>query len=200
MVFCESCNIEKKDGHNKTLKHLVNTSESVVGIVYKYTKDSEEYIGSTFNVHQRNKAHNSNINLYNTKFYKHIRENNLKLEDFYYEVIETFEIVCKNRTVIEVREELRMYEQNYIDIVKPSLNTQGSYCEDDSIYKIKYRQSEAYKKFLERNREKENKRCLKKYYDNYEKYTFIHNCECGGKYRINHKSRHYKSKKHRGIA
>lgn len=196
MVVCENCNIEKKEGHNKSIRHLINTSESLSGYVYKYTYNSDEYIGSSFNLYRRKIGHVSNTYSVNSKFYKYLRENNLKLEYFFFEIIETFEIECKNKTVIEVREELRTHEQNYIDILKPSLNTQNSYCEDKSIYQIKYRKSEAYKKFRDRNREKDNERCRKKYIENYDKYTFVHNCECGGTYTVQHKQRHYKTKKH----
>ena len=78
----------------------------------------EFYIGSTDNFKRRVKEHKSRYNTdVNYKVYKFIRENG-GISNWEINYIQKFKLLTK--------EELRQYEQWYIDTYKPELNTQNA--------------------------------------------------------------------------
>ena len=91
----------------------------MIGVIYKiYCKDtdiSDCYIGSTKNLINRKTQHkcycnNSNCRKYNYKVYKFIRENG-GYNNFDYQILEEIYLG-----------DLKQYEREYIENLKPSLN------------------------------------------------------------------------------
>jgi len=160
-------------------------------IIYKLCSDycDQFYVGSTRNMAQRKKGHksasnNSNDKAYNSKIYKSIREHG-GWENFRIVPLELMENTTKFEA--ECREEFHRLE------LKAMLNsckaTRGNMTqlEYHQQYRIDNREAvlERNKQYYQNNKEKIiAERCQK------------HNCNCGGKYTINHKARHMKSKKH----
>lgn len=139
------------------------------GVVYKLCCDDvkEFYIGSSENFIERKRRHKSNCNNpnsteYNYKVYKYIRENG-GYENWKYETIEEKEF--ENKNVLKIR------EQHYIDLFKPSLNMVNA-IENE-----------------EQRKQKQNQ------YDQKQRAIKI-NCPCGGKTDKRNKPSHEKTNIH----
>ncbi len=91
-----------------------------MGIIYKIEVAGELYIGSTKKkLYKRQNNHNSSLNNpndknYNTPLYKFCRTHNVK------------KIICELIEEVE-NDELRILEQEYINMVEPSLNSYRAY-------------------------------------------------------------------------
>lgn len=162
-------------------------------IIYKIISKDENvkefYIGSTFNLNQRINEHkfcctNQKSNEYNKKCYKYIRDNDGWL-NFNFIILETFD--CENNREKEIK------EQDYIDEIKPTLNINKAY-QTEEQFLVQSKQTK--KNWYEKNKQLLLDRQAKYNEQNYEKLNKKHNCECGGKFTIKHKSTHLKSKKH----
>ena len=139
------------------------------GFVYKlYCEGIDDfYIGSCWNIKHRKKNHKSNCNNlnsndYNRKVYTFIRANG-GIDNWKYEILVEKEF--------ENKRELQIKEQDCINLLKPTLNSQKAYLSKEEL---KQRMLELSKK---RNQIKIN-------------------CDCGGKTSIGDKSHHEKTKKH----
>ena len=103
----------------------VNYNKSKIYIIYCEDEGVDEfYVGSSIDLKGRVSDHKSccnNINdkHYNLKIYSYIRDN-FGWNNFTVKTLERYS--CKNKT------ELRMKEQEWIDKLKPTLNSQKAYC------------------------------------------------------------------------
>ena len=136
------------------------------------------YIGSSYNIIKRMNNHKSDCNnkmslCYNYPVYKFIRENG----GIYNYNVEVIEILDDNISWFDMKKR----EQEYIDMIKPSLNRYRSYITDAE--RILYRSL-----YYRLNKSRINARRHKKI-----------NCMCGGKYTVNNKSQHLKTKKHKRL-
>ena len=148
--------------------------------VYKiFSKDENLngcYIGSSFDVLKRMKKHKSDTSnvssvCYNYPLYRCIRGNG-GIHNFAVEVLEYFD---DERISWQ---ELKRKEQEWIDRMNPSFNTNRSYnnLQDYQRYRRNY--------FIKNRTRINDRRHQKKI------------CECGGKYTLNNKACHKKTKKH----
>jgi hypothetical protein len=177
------------------------------------------YVGSTTDINRRQKEHKlkvnqENLNSYNYKIYKTIRENG-GWDNCVMEVLENIECANKN--------EANKQEQEWIDKLKCNLNSFKAYTnltknERDKIYN--YEHKEQRKEYRENNKDKileynhkykeENHDKLldkaKAYREKIPEKIQANNkkqmemppilCECGLYYTYTHKLRHMKSKTH----
>ena len=178
-------------------------------IIYKIWKDDDFYVGSTTDFTNRKRQHknNSNNEKCNFKIYQTIRENGgwiawkmTPLEEYK---------ECQSQIEARIREEEWRVKLN------ANLNIYKAYCskEEKKEYMIQYHQEhkdeekEYSKKYRQEHKEEEQKyrqECkeelkiyLAQYYQNHkEKLNAKFECECGGKYIHQGKSRHEKTKKH----
>jgi len=146
--------------------------------IYNDLYPSDMYIGSTFNLKLRTRDHKSVCNnikssKYNRKIYKFIREHgnwdNWKIKILKYVIART-------------SRELEKYEDEFIVLHKPTLNSQRAKRSSKEWYK-------------------DNSEERKKYSRDYKlKHSDIINkkseCACGGRFVYMNKSRHNKSKRH----
>ena len=147
------------------------------GVVYKlFSKnpdDNEYYIGSTNNIHRRQKEHksccnNKNSSDYNKKVYKYIRENG-GFDKFDFEILEIGEY--------EDKKLLHERERFFIEQNKPSLNnnipnrTKEEWREVNKENKKEHYQKnkEHYKEHYQKNKEIINNRAKEHYQNNKEK-------------------------------
>ena len=139
------------------------------GIIYKLCCDGVEkfYVGSSENFNERKRTHKSNCNNpnsknYNLNVFQYIRENG-GYDNWNFEILEEKEF--ENKKALKIR------EQYYINLLKPSLNCKNAF-----------------------NDEKQNKQ----YHQQYRKIqqAIKIDCPCGKKTDKNHKPRHEKSKRH----
>ena len=93
--------------------------------IYKITNtaDDEIYVGSTTKESLEDYLiiHFDNINRYNTKFYKYIKK--IGKDNFNIHLIEEIEV--------DNHKERRRNEQKYIELLKPSLNTNRAYITEE---------------------------------------------------------------------
>ena len=149
-----------------------------VGYIYKLESSFEDpglYVGSTVDMRTRKNQHkydcnNPNRKQYNLKVYQYIRDYG-GWSNWFMLTIEEFEY--------ETKEQLREREQYWIQKLGADLNGKDAVKDKEKL------KDYINKKYYEENREK----ILKK---NNEKFD----CECGGKYTYQNKTRHLKSPKH----
>ena len=196
---------------------------SKTGFIYKLAHNDPEikeiYVGSTNNLRVRKNNHKSSCNNkdsrnYNLNVYQFIRSNG---------GFSNFNIFQIEEVKYNIKYELHARERYYIELLNPSLNkvipnrTQQEYNEDNKE-KINERQKQYYEEHKEqalnyREEHKEHYKNLnkkwreehqherKEYYNEYdnnrrEKRCEKNNCDCGGKYTNQGKSRHLKSQLH----
>ena len=166
------------------------------------------YVGSCKDMRKRMITHKSNCynekrKEYNLKVYQFIRANG-GWSNFVMEEIDTCDV-----------ERLYQMEQEYIDKLNPSLNSQRAYNTEEYI---KENNKERHKEWRDKNKEyikekkkewyENNKEYIKEQRKEYreknkdkinervkEKFT----CECGGRYTRNVKTRHLRTKKHKSF-
>ena len=165
----------------------------------------DNYIGSCVDLHKRKNGHKHNCfnekrKDYNKKLYQFIREN-YEWNAVSFEVLEQHDEILDNL-------ELRKREQHFIDVLKPTLNSQKAHITaEQRVERDKERKKKHYKENTEYHKERkkkyyeENKSIYternKKYYEaNIEKIHKKYDCCCKGKYTYQSKSRHLKSKIH----
>ena len=159
-------------------------------IICKDENIKEMYIGSTFNLNQRINEHK--------RHYKYDRSKDIKLykfikdfDNFKFEILETFE--C------ETKRQKEQKEQEYMDKLLPTLNTQKAYIteefkkeRDKKNSKLHYAENKE-QELLNRKKYQERPEIKQKIKDRRSQKI---NCECGISYTFGHRSRHLKSKKH----
>ena len=143
----------------------------------------EFYIGSTDNFNKRVKSHKDDYNSgRNVKVYNFIRENG-GISNWEINYIQKFKFLTK--------EELRQYEQRYLDDYKPELNANRAYIteeqkiEEQKIYSKEYRikYSEKLKNQKKDNYEKHKEQILLKKKEYYQKNKDIINLKKKEKYK-----------------
>jgi len=133
----------------------------MIGIVYKIEIGDEIYIGSTIEkLKRRQTNHNSFRKSQNCKLYRKANDFNIK------------KIICipLEEKEIENEEEIRLLEQEYIDKLKPSLNSQIAYT---GLTKQEYKKH--YNKTYKQNNKEQIKEYQHKYYENNIQYYKEHN-------------------------
>lgn len=156
------------------------------GFIYKIELNENCYVGSTFQrLSQRQGEHNREIRRNNpSKLYKFLRENNI--EKVKCELLERINI----ENVENKKNELFLKEQEWIDKINPTLNTNRANTNREEYVKI----------LREKNKDKTKKRMLiynKNYYiQNKEKLCSKYTCICGKTLSYSGKSAHEKTKKH----
>ena len=152
------------------------------GNVYKYFFDDQLlYIGSTFNLQDRERHHksclnNKNSKKYNKPFYKYLNENGLKIEDLKKEII---------NTTLSTKKELQKFEGILIRQLEPKCNkyingrTMKEYREDN-----KEQIKEKRKEYRLNNKEK-----IKEYNKEYNEDNKEYNKEYHKEYRLNNKEK-----------
>jgi hypothetical protein len=162
-------------------------------IIYKIWKDDDFYVGSTTDFSSRktkhkHKCNDENAKEYNFKLYQTIRE---KGGWDTWEMTPLEEYDCKSKTQARIREEEWRIKLN------ATLNAKKAYCSEEEIkaynkqYMTQYRQENA----------EEIKAYNKQYYQKHTeelkaKKTEKFECECGGKYTYNSKTKHERTLKH----
>tara|TARA_R110000787_G_scaffold42017_1_gene103233 strand:+ start:14 stop:493 length:480 start_codon:yes stop_codon:yes gene_type:complete len=146
------------------------------GLIYmiqsKDEKDDNIYIGSTCDFIEREKTHKNACNNEKTdhfKVYKYINDNG---------GFDEWKMIFIDFAPCETEEELRIIEQEYINMFQSSLNIKRAYSskEDKKEYQQEYQP---------------------KYYQNKKDNLKVKiTCECGSIYRKSDKTRHAKTKKH----
>tara|TARA_R110001606_G_scaffold312089_1_gene458840 strand:- start:57 stop:641 length:585 start_codon:yes stop_codon:yes gene_type:complete len=171
--------------------------------IYKLCSDNcdDYYVGSTRDFTTRKSSHKSCCNKptnkeYNTKKYQTIREFG-GWDEWRMVVLEILNNVTKLQA--EIREEQLRVQ------IKAMLNSQRATRGNLSVqdYKKKYREENSDHLKEHEKRYREEHREQKKEYDkeyrenNKKKKQEKFDCECGGKYTHNHKSKHFKTKIHK---
>jgi len=174
--------------------------------IIRHNHSNNCYIGSTTDFQQRIKQHKrvcyyENLPSYKYKLYQFVREND-GWDNF--NITRLYE--CEE-------EKLKIKEQHYMDLIKPSLNSVNAFGEDEE--KKKEGDRERSRNYRKNYRDIINEK-LKIYYDrNKKKYKVYRaeryekekdiisekkkekmTCECGSEFRITDKARHYRSLKH----
>ena len=152
--------------------------------IYKITIDDDCYVGHTKNFNKRTKDHHYRKN---DDKYKHIplyKKMN-ECDNFKIELLEMID--CDKETIFSK-------EQYYIDLHKPSLNTNRASGQDKELQreknKIRMRNLSPEKK--EANSKKQHEKTILTDWKNEPRIE----CDCGGTYQLRHKLQHQKTKKH----
>ena len=158
---------------------------SIPIIFYKFVCEDinilSSYVGQTTNFPQRRRQHKHSCNnienrAYNFKIYKTIRDNGGWTN---WKMIEIERRICLDKS------DAGRIEQEYIEKLQTNMNTLNTTFDREVWYL--------------NNKESINEHIKKYRLKNPEKYTYRttrYDCECGGKYNYNHKSRHLKTFKH----
>jgi hypothetical protein len=136
-------------------------TEKIKGIIYKlYDKNDETkfYIGSsTMSLYTRTYQHKYNSKKGTNKLYKYIRDNG-EIENFIGEVLETIEV--------ENIKELRHKEQDFINLLKPSLNSNNATTNINDAKKLK----KIYMRTYDQTEGRKNKRKIRSQTQEYKNY------------------------------
>lgn len=135
-------------------------------VIYTIKSGDGLYVGSTCNFINRKYNHKERSKKSNEKLYMAIREN-----DGEWDMQPHSEYPCNSKIEMNIEEE-RVRKELKADLNSNVCYTGLTYTEYKKAYKIK-------------NKEKFSNQNSVKY-----------NCECGGKYTYQHKSKHFKTKKH----
>tara|TARA_R110000787_G_scaffold13121_7_gene41573 strand:+ start:1145 stop:1687 length:543 start_codon:yes stop_codon:yes gene_type:complete len=169
-----------------------------MGIIYKIQVHDEFYIGSTCDLIKRQTNHrkdckNINSPLYNCRVYQKCRENDINI------VLIPLEEIAGLKG-----EDLKMLEQEYMDRLKPELNTIRAYRSEarrkaDYILHSKKPAYIEYKKAWHKVRSSdpafiEHSRLVAQ--ERYKKTKEPTTCECGSVVTIHSLTKHKKTKKH----
>lgn len=185
----------------------------------------EIYIGSTCNeLKCRKRQHKSNSNnnnskKYNLNVYQYIRDNggwnnwdmvlieeykecNNKLElhkkeRYYIEQLKaTLNSLIPSRSDKEYRENNKKYYEDWRKNNKETIKENNKEWREDNKEKIKEKKKEYHLNNKEKIAEKRKQRYEKNKKEISEKAKQKFNCECGGKYTLHHRARHFRTKKH----
>jgi hypothetical protein len=140
------------------------------------------YVGSSANFPKRKLDHKSrcydNTDKSNYQVYKFIRENN-GFENFEFIILEEIECETNEERYFKERELIKLHNANLNIIKNPKI----------SLEENKNRQC-----LFSSNYRKAHPKKIKEYKEKRKQIQIY--CDCGGHYLIDHKARHFKSKKH----
>ena len=152
-------------------------------VIYSITTNDGLYIGSTNNFKNRCYCHKSKVKCGESRLlYDNIRDNNGQ-----YKIEIILELVCEDKT------ELRKIEEEYRILFGANLNNSKCFRTEDEKrqYTIDYKK-------INRNeinyKSKEYYKANKQRIQNRNAIKTV--CECGGRYDLPNKARHYQSMKH----
>jgi hypothetical protein len=165
---------------------------------------TDTYVGHTTNFVERKAHHkraccNENYKEYNRKLYQNMRENG-GWENW--NMIPLEECPCENMIQAIIK------EQYWIDKLQARMNDNKAYTsyeqklENMRVYYVEHKEEIKVwnKKYVEENKEMIAERNHNRYEENKEEIQKIKqqkiNCECGGRYTINHRATHFKTPKH----
>lgn len=172
------------------------TSKGHIYMIWTPLDNSFCYIGSTFNrLHKRFQEHKSKYKLKYGNFSIHKYFDIYGVDNFKIDLIKTYNVI---RTHQKDCKHLHAYETLWINKTKNCINSQLPFNPifNNKDYQKKYREENKDKiKDYQKNYQKENKDTINEQKKNYRKIKKF-NCECGGKYRVDSKARHLKTKKH----
>ena len=163
-------------------------------LIYKLESNNKEisqtYVGSTTNFRQRKRNHKHDCNTetrksYNCQVYQFIRSNG-GWENWDMNLIEYFP--CNTKLELHTR------ERYWVKETSSTLNKQIPSRTQKERDSIRIRTSLQKKAHHEKHKE-----WLLAHPNYNDKYKEQVKCECGGTYTLNHKKRHFKTKKHQGI-
>jgi len=166
------------------------------GYIYKIICNLDNsfcYIGSTFStLNKRFEEHKRVYKNNNGKYSIHKYFNKYGIDNFKIELIKSYNVIRTHETDFK---HLHAYETLYIN------NTQNCVNKKLPFNPLKKERVKEYDKQYYENNRKELKEQNKQYYEKNkkeinEKGKQQFNCPCGGKYTLNHKSRHFKTIKH----
>jgi hypothetical protein len=162
-------------------------------VVYKLSVGEMVYIGSTYDLRKRVREHksdcfNSNSNKYNKPLYKYIRDNHIDFDEVKIEVLEEVQNIFLTDRANEIQ--ARKREQYYIN--NQNEITGGNILNDIRAYVTEEERKEEEKVYYQNNKE----RIAQYYQQNKERLSQKIDCPCGGKYRYDSKTKHFKSKIH----
>jgi hypothetical protein len=182
-------------------------------VIYKIQhKDNNDllYVGHTTNFTKRKYQHKCNISTndkYNIKLYQMIRENG-GWDDFNMIVVKEFP--CENKQQATTEEDKIMREMKATMNTNRALKTLIDIYEDKKKYRIIHKEQikEHKHQYYENNKSfiiEKSKMYYEEHKEQIKDKTKIYNqprrieqyiCECGGKYHIQHKAVHLRTKKH----
>ena len=171
------------------IKPVDHTKSVVYRFVYNHIT---YYVGSTTNFTNRKSTHKCNCynekneEKYNLPIYKFIRETGGWTDDWNMILVQSYP-ECKSSI------ELRMYEQEHLDLYRPDLNVNRAFVSKEDKREIINDNNRNFRlNNPEYNKEYQivNRNLI--HAKHKEKFT----CQCGGKFTYCHKSEHNKSKKH----
>jgi len=170
----------------------------MLGFIYIIWVGLEFYIGSTWDMDDRERKHKYNSKTSKLKLYKAIRENNKFVMEVHHEFI------CETDT------ELRQEEQRTMDLLNPTLNTYRAFNSEE--YNVEYKAEYYEINKVERadkyqlNKVEINKKAKQKRIDDPEKYKEQlekrkekMTCMCGRIFRKECKSCHEQSQFHKNF-
>lgn len=161
----------------------------MIGKIYKiiHTQSNICYVGSTFDA-LRN------------RFRKHKNDLNCCINEYFIKFsIENFRIILIKEYVVCDRTHLEAYEQLWINKLK-SINKRQTFKplkkQFENLRLKQYDNKEYKKQYYIENKDKLTEKMKENYIKNKDKNQEKFDCECGGKYIFQHKSRHQKSQIH----
>ena len=148
-----------------------------MSIYFYFYEDEILYIGSTFDLKQREKRHKSCLKCGDTMpFYKYLREQNLIFDNLRIEIVET---------AIYEKEPLKILEDMMIEYWKPKCNVYRAYLSEEDKKEQRKQYCENNKEKIKEYEKKRNKEEKKKYYNEYKEKN---------REEINRKQREYNEK------
>ena len=162
-------------------------------IICKDENITDCYVGSTNNFNNRKSRHktscnNPSVKEYPYKIYQFIRENG---------GFDNFKFVELEKQFCETEYDRLIRERYWIETLNATLNTQIPSRTRKEYNETNKEQISLYKKeYNETNKDKINQQKKEYYKTNRDKINQQFTCECGGKYTHQHKTTHFKTKKH----
>jgi len=164
-------------------------------IIYKIWKDDDFYVGSTTDFTNRKRCHksccnNENVKEYNFKLYQTIREKGgwdlwqmIPLEEY---------------TECQTPIQARIREEEWRIKLKAQLNTKKCFGAEIKEYYQEHKEelNAKHSQYYQEHKEQISEKNIRWYQKHKEELNAKCDCECGGKYSNQYKSRHEKTKKH----
>ena len=169
------------------------------GKIYKIVCNitNEIYVGSTtLSLSERLRQHTNHYKCYlNNK--SHNYSSFVIIERGNYDIVLLENYPCETKEQLLMRERYYFDTLNCINKFRP-IFTKNEYKDYNKQYRIENKEKlkDYNKQYGIENREKISEQKKQYSIENRDKITELFNCECGGKYQKQHKSRHFKSERH----